>query len=203
MSLITKLTTDSFINGLYVREWFTDFSKQTHSAIDTFKDPARTIYHNENGPACIAYHDNGKVGLERYYIDGKLYRDNDLPAYVAYHDDGSLLIQKWFKNDELHRVGNPAEITYNKDGSLSCETWFQDDEEHREDGPAHIDYGQNPKDTKLLYLIKGEIIPKAKYLKKYLPLEYEKYLSEKKYLIDYKKYKIVAKFGKRIVLEEV
>jgi hypothetical protein len=203
MSLLKSLTTDSFVNGLYVKEWFTDSNKQTHSSIDTFKDPARTIYHNENGPASINYGANGKVDTERYHIDGRLHRDNDLPAYVSYHEDGTLHIQKWFKHGDLHRVGGPAEIVYNIDGSLSWKGWYHDGQEHREDGPAHIDYYPDTKEPKQLYFIEGCAIPKAKYLKKYLPIEYEKYLLEKIYTIDFKKYKITRRHGKQIVLEEV
>lgn len=48
-------------------------------------------------------------GIEGWYKDGKLHRDNDLPALkpIENNKDGSTC---WYQNEKLHRENGPAVI---------------------------------------------------------------------------------------------
>lgn len=64
----------------------------------------------------ITYTKLGKE--EHYYNeDGKLHRDNDKPAYVLYHKNGRVNIKEYYQNGKLHRHNNPARVVYDEEGN--------------------------------------------------------------------------------------
>jgi hypothetical protein len=69
----------------------------------------------------------GWDGTERWYLNGKLHRE-DGPAVI--YARGT---QMWYSNNKLHREDGPA-IIY-ADGT---QIWYRNGQRHREDGPAII-----------------------------------------------------------------
>jgi hypothetical protein len=86
-----------------------------------YADPAKTIYHRDDGPA-IEYVD----GSYSWYRNGSLHRMNG-PAYK--NSIGDLF---WFRNGHKHNALGPAVILHNGDRK---EWWIQG-KKHRLDGPA-------------------------------------------------------------------
>ncbi len=82
--------------------------------------------------------------VERYYMRGKLHRDDDKPAVIEY-DPGTnhVVREQWFRHGKLHRDGNrPAFIEYSAStGKVVLEVFFEDGRLHRGDNtPSAIDY---------------------------------------------------------------
>lgn len=104
-----------------------------------YKDAAKSILHNSNGPAVIRpnskeWWEDGKllkietVDCTRYYNEKGPHRDNDLPA-VEYKNG----TKEWWQNGELHRDKGPA-IQF-KNGSVR---YYRHNKLHREDKAAYI-----------------------------------------------------------------
>ena len=191
-----KRTDLGFKDGVYVEREDGHFGYY----INTYKDQAKTIWHNSNGPAQTMYYHNGNKEIEYYAIENLIHRDNDLPAIINYIN-GKIGSEKWLQHGKLYRENGPAEIGYDSNGTVISQTWYKDNGLHREDGPAVIE--KLYKKTINKYYINGKRIYKEAYLKKYLPHEYEQYLQEKIYTIDFKKYKILDRIGNKIIMEEI
>jgi hypothetical protein len=87
---------------------------------------AQGVLHKEDGPARI-WND----GVEEWYINGRLHRDNDLPAFKGRNK------QIWYQHGKVHRVGKPA-VLYEYEGAnhTKREEWHVDGKCHKLDGPA-------------------------------------------------------------------
>lgn len=67
----------------------------------------RIVYQNAKGERhrlCGPAVQDVKLGLEMWYADGELHRDDGGPAYTYKH------IKKWYQNGKLHRIDGPAVI---------------------------------------------------------------------------------------------
>lgn len=60
-------------------------------------------FHNENGPAYILYFPNGKIAIERWYINGKLHRING-PCNIYYNGKNKIDDMGWFYNGNCYSL---------------------------------------------------------------------------------------------------
>jgi hypothetical protein len=87
----------------------------------------------------VATQSSGEPWKERWYLNGKLHRDDDEPAMLRYpHIFSGIYLsgkQVWYKHGNCHRDGDePAEIY--SDGTKK---WYKDGAKHRDnDLPAEI-----------------------------------------------------------------
>lgn len=97
-------------------------------------------HHREDGPSRIEYDAvSGKVRLEQWSCRGYHDRQNG-PAHVAYNDEGMVVSQKWYSMAKLHRTGGPASIDYDDNGAVLAEEWYDNHRRHRLGGPACVEY---------------------------------------------------------------
>jgi antitoxin component YwqK of YwqJK toxin-antitoxin module len=68
----------------------------------------------------VEYYENGKVSSEKYYLNGKFYRENG-PAYIEYFENGKVSYEQYCLNDKLHRENGPAYIAYHENGKVYYE----------------------------------------------------------------------------------
>lgn len=82
--------------------------------------------------------------VERYYVRGKLHREDDKPAVIEYDPGANRIVrEQWFRNGKLHRDDNrPAFVEYSAStGKIVLEVFFEDGRLHRGDNsPSAIDY---------------------------------------------------------------
>ena len=70
-----------------------------------------------------------QYGIQRWYLNGKLHRDNDKPAII--YQNGT---QYWYFNGKIHRDNDkPAIIS-----EAGYKEWLFNGKPHRENGPAII-----------------------------------------------------------------
>jgi len=74
------------------------------------------------------YYNNGQRHSERYYIDGKLHRE-DGPAYIEYYKNGQMWKEWYSKNNVPHRENGPAFIRYCEDGKIETKSYYINGEE--------------------------------------------------------------------------
>lgn len=73
----------------------------------------------------ITYTKLGKQ--EHYYNEEQqLHRDNDKPAYVLYHRNGRVNIKEYYQNGKLHRHNNPARTIYDEEGKQIAVYYYID-----------------------------------------------------------------------------
>ena len=99
----------------------------------------------ENGVECKIEYKNRIKRAEKWFINNRLNRDNDLSAWIIYYENGNKKLERWWYNDQQHRNNdNPAWIEYYENGNKQCEYWWNNDQRHRDnDLPACIDYYEN------------------------------------------------------------
>jgi hypothetical protein len=82
--------------------------------------------------------------VERYYLNGRVHRDNDKPAVIEYDPTSKQVVrEQYFQNGKLHRnTGKPAFIEYSAStGKTILEVFFEDGKLHSGDNsPPAIDY---------------------------------------------------------------
>jgi len=195
---VNKIVGDQYITYVY-----TDSTHKQVVSISICKDSMFSILHNENGPAFITYHANNVIANEGYYVNGFCQRDGDLPAHINYNDDGTKQYEIWYKKHHEHREHGPSYIRY-INGVITMMRWKQCGRYHNEHGPAFVDRAETKK-PRQYYFINDTKINKPKFLKQYLPKQYEDYVQNKTYAIGDKRYKIRSTHndGKLITLEEV
>lgn len=74
-------------------------------------------------------------GNRKWYINGRLHRENDLPAISNYDDD----TKKWYLNGKRHRLNGLPAVEFS-DGDKE---WWLFGERHRLGGLPAIDYKNN------------------------------------------------------------
>jgi hypothetical protein len=194
-----------FIDGCFVGHIYYDNPMRLAEA-NKYKDAEREIFHCETGPAVQRFGvhttPNFKI-IEEYYIDGALHRGNDLPAMITYHRNGQPDVERWHRAGKLHRENGPAVIYYAEDGSIVHREWWIRHKQHNISGPASITQYPDQKKPQYLYYVEGVRMSKAKFLKKYLPHEYDTFLHDKIYTIDFKKYRIASIRGTQVILDEI
>jgi|15BtaG_2_1085339.scaffolds.fasta_scaffold02162_4 antitoxin component YwqK of YwqJK toxin-antitoxin module len=84
----------------------------------------------------------------------KLHRE-DGPAIVAFYNNGNVWYEKYFENGHLHRVDGPAEVSYYDTGVKATELYCQKGHMHREDGPSKTYFTDGNSETILCYAIDG------------------------------------------------
>lgn len=64
---------------------------------------------------------------------GRIHRDDDLPAIIHYHPNGKIHVKIWYKDNIPHRDnGKPAYKVYNEEGKLYHATWLLNEIPYRE-----------------------------------------------------------------------
>lgn len=120
--VITGNKTEFFNNNeLYRVDNIYDTLKTTHY----YKNG---MLHNENGPAII--YDNGKTLTQKWYINDKQHRENDLPAVIE--DFGDKQTKEWYLNGERHRDNDLPAIEHYS----GHKEWYVNGQKHRDNGPA-------------------------------------------------------------------
>lgn len=85
---------------------------------------------NQKGPALVEYYDkmNGEtVKCHKFYMSGKLHRDDDKPAVIAYYSKffgGKVEYEEYWIDGELFRKNKPAVIHYNTKGDITSMLYF-------------------------------------------------------------------------------
>ncbi len=75
---------------------------------------------------CIKdYYKNGNISYEKYFKDGKIYREN-LPAQIFYYKNGKIHSEYYYKEGKIHRESGPAEVFYYMNGKIRCEFYVLD-----------------------------------------------------------------------------
>ena len=122
------------------------------------------VLHREDGPAYIAYDENGNVEEERWYLNG-IHTRKDGPAGIGYHEDGTTVrVEDWRDSrGEEHRDGAPSNISYFSDGKPQFMIWFRHGENHRDEGPALILFDNDGKIIREQYFIKGRQMSKEEW----------------------------------------
>ncbi len=90
----------------------------------------------------LLYHLDGSVCWKRYYLHGKLHRE-DGPAVIWYYEVYSVLVVEheiYYQHGERHRVDGPAAIWYHPHGHVLREEYYHYGEKHRTKEPAAIYY---------------------------------------------------------------
>ena len=66
--------------------------------------------HNENGPAIVAYGDEGSPPRKQtWMVDGQIHRpENEGPAIISYDAESGQVVESYMQNDQLHRTNGPA-----------------------------------------------------------------------------------------------
>ena len=67
--------------------------------------------HRIDGPAYIAWYENGRKKVERYYINGISHRE-----IIYYEDTDHMELEVYYYNDALSRLHGQAIIHYDKNG---------------------------------------------------------------------------------------
>lgn len=161
-----------FENDILVREeWLRNGKLDRSNKLD-FKS-----CNSPSKPAWIEYYKNEnenetrKIKEERWYVDGKFFRENGLPSQVVYYYEyntnimseswynygeshpsivieyllnGSKERESYYKNGKRHREYDlPAFIAYSESGKKNYESWFVNGKQHREGNlPTHIVYNK-------------------------------------------------------------
>ena len=83
-------------------------------------------YHNDDGPACIRYYDNGQKEYVSYWIDGRWHNLKG-PAIIWYYDNGQKEYEAYYVDGKWHNVSGPAHIEYYDNGQIKYETYWVED----------------------------------------------------------------------------
>ena len=196
-------TVRKIVDGLYVDYNYTDQTCNVLVNYSTYKDDMYNILHNENGPAYETRYQNGVIQQQYYFVNGEEHRDNDLPACIFYNDKGNVTHEYWYKHGKQHRDNGPAVVHY-EDGVMAYTVWHKDGCVHNITGPATC-INMNTNKIREYYYVEGRQLTKIRFLRKYMPHEYQDYLKNKVYYINGKKYKIshVHTNGRTITMELV
>lgn len=74
-------------------------------------------------PSSIEYHNNGKVALILYYLNGKIHRENG-PAGIGYYESGKIKSLGYFIEGELYRENGPAWTKWDENGEIIFEKYY-------------------------------------------------------------------------------
>jgi hypothetical protein len=80
-------------------------------------------HRDEDLPANIEWHSNGRLKRVDYYRDDVHHRDNGQPYTEAWHDNGVLKMQEW----EPRGNDMPTCIRWDSKGELVSQTWYDTD----------------------------------------------------------------------------
>lgn len=131
------------------------------------------VEHRVDGPAALAWREDGTLEEEGWYQDGLLHR-TDGPAELSYRPDGSLETACWYENGVLGRIqsydegGNhyytarfrreegervrDSETHYDPDGA-----W------HRSGGPAHTTFHRDGTIATTVWCEHGEVVEAGEF----------------------------------------
>ena len=105
-------------------------------------------HHRDDGPAIIAYYEDGSLRVMEWWHDGMMHRD-DGPGYISYYEDGQLEYEVYYYNAKLHRIGGPAWCAWDENGVLIEEKWFIDNDEIEPVIESSTDEIETPEDDVL------------------------------------------------------
>jgi hypothetical protein len=115
-------------------------------------DEAWTIdnyYLRLDGPAHLAWYDNGRIKHERWFTDVNTLCRLDGPAKIVWYANGQKMQETWYTQkhpdyrNNKHRLDGPAYTMWDEHGHKEIEEWYNNDKLHRSDGPAIYWYPQS------------------------------------------------------------
>lgn len=112
-------------------EWYSD------GHIENIRHSKNDMLHNTNGPAHIAFYENGKIKSINFYILDKLCSIKNIPSDIDWEKSGKIDCINYHKNDMLHNTNGPAHIVFKK-GKLSQVLFYKNDLLHHDYLPAAI-----------------------------------------------------------------
>ena len=134
---------ESFIKDEFFRGDCAIYHRVDGPAVEVYEDGRlyelswffRGRLHNDNGPANLNYHINGKVHFQEYFRHGLLHRD-DGPAVICYDLNGNIVSTYHYKDGKMNNEKGPAMSEVLFGGRLIAHSWYKNGELHRLDGPA-------------------------------------------------------------------
>jgi len=88
------------------------------------------IFEKFNEPEVkIDYYPNGQKKYERWYLNGKLNRE-DGPAFQYWYRNGRKWVEKWWSNNKEHREDGPSHQMWFGNGQKEYERWLLNDKEY-------------------------------------------------------------------------
>ena len=79
------------------------------------------------------YYDNGQIATESYLDGNNHYHNEDGPAYLKWHENGKQESIVYFQNSECHCEDGPAYQVWDEDGQVRFEKYFLNNKEYTQE----------------------------------------------------------------------
>ncbi len=118
----------------------------------------RTWSHHRKKCHYVEIIDHATGIRKEFWFDDGLWHREEGPAVIDWHQSGQKYAESWHSKGELHRQGGPAITSWWENGRPRVEIWFKHATRHRADGPSYQSWDQTGTLTRTEWYIHGHAI---------------------------------------------